>query len=87
MKPFVDNAEYLEAACGRIRLLIERAIAVADGKAAEAAKLAERAAAVEREIVERVHGATAAVQETTPTTAMPPPISMLANWRCVPASG
>ena len=64
MKPFVDNAEYLEAACGRIRLLIERAIAVTDGKAAEAAKLAERAAAVEREIVERVHGAPAAVQET-----------------------
>lgn len=64
MKPFVDNAEYLEAACGRIRLLIERAIAVADGKAAEAAKLAERAAGLEREIVERVHGAPAAVQET-----------------------
>jgi SpoVK/Ycf46/Vps4 family AAA+-type ATPase len=51
--PFADNAEYLEAATARIRTLIERAIAVAEGRAADAAKLHERAAAMQAEIAAR----------------------------------
>lgn len=52
--PFADNAEYLELACARVRLCVERAIAVAEGKSAEADKLAERAAAAAAEIAARV---------------------------------
>ena len=47
--PFADNAEYLELACARVRARIERAIAVAEGKPAEADKHAERAAALAAE--------------------------------------
>jgi len=61
---FADNAEYLELACARVRLCVERAIAIAEGKAAEAAKLAERAAALAAEIAARVDAAAPAVAET-----------------------
>ena len=53
MKPFADNAEYLQAACGRIRTLIERALAVAEGRAEEAARLAETAKKQQAEMAAR----------------------------------
>jgi SpoVK/Ycf46/Vps4 family AAA+-type ATPase len=62
--PFVDNAEYLELACARVRAMIERAVAVAEGKPAEADKLAERAQALAAEIAARIDGASAQVKET-----------------------
>ena len=62
--PFADNAEYLELACARVRARIERAIAVAEGKPAEADKHAERAAALAAEIAARVDGAEPKVRET-----------------------
>jgi SpoVK/Ycf46/Vps4 family AAA+-type ATPase len=57
VKPFADNAEYLEAACGRIRTLIERAIAVAEGRSDEAARLAELARNKQTEMAARAHEA------------------------------
>ncbi len=56
MSPFADNAEYLEAACARVRTLLERAIAVAEGRSDEAARLGERAAAMQAELAARVDG-------------------------------
>ena len=61
MKPFVDNAEYLEAACGRMRTLLERAIAVAEGRGDEAARLADKARAAQAEIARRAAGADGAL--------------------------
>ncbi len=61
--PFADNAEYLEVACARVRALLERAIAVAEGKPAEADKQAERAGALAAEIAARVDGADGKVKE------------------------
>ena len=61
MKPFVDNAEYLEAACGRMRMLLERAIAVAEGRGEEAARLADQARAAQAEIARRAAGADGAL--------------------------
>jgi len=51
---FADEAAYLEAQLERIRLLVERAIAVAGGKPDEAAALQTRAAAERARIDERV---------------------------------
>ncbi|MGZ3429020.1 MAG: ATP-binding protein, partial [Polyangia bacterium] len=62
--PFADNAEYLELACARVRASVERAVAVAEGKPAEAEKLAERARALAVEIAARTDGATPEVQAT-----------------------
>jgi len=56
VKPYADNAEYLEAACGRIRTLIERAIAVAEGRVDEAARLAEDARKKQTEMAARANG-------------------------------
>jgi len=61
VKPFVDNAEYLEAACGRMRMLLERAIAVAEGRGEEAARLADQARAAQAEIARRAAGADGAL--------------------------
>jgi SpoVK/Ycf46/Vps4 family AAA+-type ATPase len=52
--PFVDEAEYLEAQIGRIRLLAERALALGAGQREEAARLFGRAEAARREIAQRV---------------------------------
>jgi SpoVK/Ycf46/Vps4 family AAA+-type ATPase len=62
--PFADNAEYLELACARVRACVERAVAVAEGKPAEAETLAERARALAVELAARVEGATPEVQAT-----------------------
>ena len=62
--PFVDNAEYLELGCARVRALLDRAIAVAEGKQAEADKHAERASALAAEIAARVDAADGKVKET-----------------------
>ena len=62
--PFADNAEYLELACARVRASVERAVAVAEGKPAEAEKLGERARALATEMAARVEGATPEVRAT-----------------------
>ncbi|HEX9104833.1 MAG TPA: hypothetical protein VF997_21630, partial [Polyangia bacterium] len=61
--PFADNADYLELACARVRAMLERAIAVAEGKPAEAEKHAERARALAVEIAARTRAATAQARE------------------------
>lgn len=52
--PFADTAEYLELGCARVRAMVERAIAVADGKTAEAQKLEERARELQAQIAARL---------------------------------
>jgi SpoVK/Ycf46/Vps4 family AAA+-type ATPase len=51
---FADAAAYLEAACARVRLRVERAVALVEGKLDEAQKLAARAQALGDEIAARV---------------------------------
>jgi len=57
VKPFADNAEYLEAACGRIRALIERAVAVAEGRGDDAARLDAEAKKKQAELAARANAA------------------------------
>jgi SpoVK/Ycf46/Vps4 family AAA+-type ATPase len=57
VKPFADNAEYLEAACGRIRTLIERAVAVAEGRGDDAARLDAEARKKQTELAARANAA------------------------------
>ncbi|MDB4964452.1 MAG: hypothetical protein JWN44_141 [Myxococcales bacterium] len=59
--PFADTAEYLELVCARVRTRLERAIAVAEGKSAEAEKLGTRAGELAAEIAARLVGSKAEI--------------------------
>lgn len=59
--PFADTAEYLEVVCARVRARLERAIAVAEGKTAEAARHEARARDLGAELLARTAASTAAL--------------------------
>jgi SpoVK/Ycf46/Vps4 family AAA+-type ATPase len=61
--PFVDAAEYLEVVCDKVRARLERAIAVAEGKTAEAQKLGARVRELVAELAARRAGVALGVTE------------------------